>query len=247
MPTLRWHSSPRSTGARLQCPWPGLELMFRATTSQWSSRFWARRSVHICSSGRCRLFARTGRSTGLQPTPGSAWRYRTAWVSSSCSPPRRRFTRIMRKSRHPPTRPKPWSRSRVTSPPLCLQLALLEPGCSRCQCSPARRRTAQQVRSVGAAAFPFNLMLAREFYSVIAIAILGGTAITFFHLDPIKALYWSAVINGLAAVPVMVVVMLMASSQRVMGRFAISGLLKAGGWLATVLMAAAAVGMFIPG
>ncbi|MEX3843708.1 MULTISPECIES: Nramp family divalent metal transporter [Paraburkholderia] len=92
-----------------------------------------------------------------------------------------------------------------------------------------------------------HLTLAREFYAVIALAILGGTAITFCHLDPVKALYWSAVVNGLAAVPVMVVVMLMGTNRRVMGKFAISGLLKAGGWIATAFMAAAAVGMFIPG
>lgn len=91
-----------------------------------------------------------------------------------------------------------------------------------------------------------HLTLARGFYAVIAIAILGGIAITFFHLDPVKALYWSAVINGLAAVPVMAVVMLMGSSARVMGRFRIAGLLRAGGWIATGFMALAAVGMFIP-
>jgi NRAMP (natural resistance-associated macrophage protein)-like metal ion transporter len=91
-----------------------------------------------------------------------------------------------------------------------------------------------------------HLTLAREFYSVIAIAILGGTAITFFHLDPVKALYWSAVINGLAAVPVMIVVMLMGTSQRIMRQFAVGGLLRAGGWIATALMTVAAVAMFIP-
>jgi len=90
-----------------------------------------------------------------------------------------------------------------------------------------------------------HMTLAREFYSVIAVAIIGGTAITFLHLDPVKALYWSAVINGLAAVPVMIVVMLMGSSPRVMGKFAITGVLRAGGWLATALMALAAVAMFV--
>ena len=89
--------------------------------------------------------------------------------------------------------------------------------------------------------------LPREFYAVIVISILGGTAITFFHLDPIKALYWSAVINGLAAVPVMAVIMLMASTSKIMGRFAVKGLLKGAGWLATLVMALAALGMFIPG
>ncbi|WP_233271796.1 NRAMP family divalent metal transporter [Paraburkholderia acidiphila] len=91
-----------------------------------------------------------------------------------------------------------------------------------------------------------HLTLAREFYSVIVVAILGGVAMTFCHLDPVKALYWSAVANGLAAVPVMIVVMLMGTSQRLMGKYAISGILRFGGWTATVLMAVAAVGMFIP-
>ncbi|MEM5403186.1 Nramp family divalent metal transporter [Paraburkholderia unamae] len=91
-----------------------------------------------------------------------------------------------------------------------------------------------------------HLTLAREFYSVIVVAILGGVAITFCHLDPVKALYWSAVVNGLAAVPVMIVVNLMGTSHRVMGEFAISGILKIGGWTATAVMAVAAIGMFIP-
>ncbi|MFX1765987.1 divalent metal cation transporter [Paraburkholderia sp. A1RI-2L] len=91
-----------------------------------------------------------------------------------------------------------------------------------------------------------HLTLAREFYSVIVLAILGGVAVTFLHLDPVKALYWSAVINGLAAVPVMIVVMLMGTSRRMMGKFAISGLLKVGGWTATAFMALAAIGMFVP-
>ncbi|MEQ5844358.1 MULTISPECIES: NRAMP family divalent metal transporter [Paraburkholderia] len=49
--------------------------------------------------------------------------------------------------------------------------------------------------------------LAKPFYAVIAVAILGGVLLTFAHFDPIKALYWSAVVNGLAAVPIMVLVM----------------------------------------
>lgn len=92
-----------------------------------------------------------------------------------------------------------------------------------------------------------HLTLAREFYAVITIATLGGIAITFLHFDPVKALYWSAVINGLAAVPIMFVVMLMAASRTVMGQFAVKGFLLWGGWLATVVMAVAAVGMFLPG
>ena len=92
-----------------------------------------------------------------------------------------------------------------------------------------------------------HLTLAREFYAVIALSIVGGVAITFMHFDPIRALYWSAVINGLTAVPIMVIMMLMARSRRVMGEFAVSGLLAWGGWLATLAMAIAALGMFFPG
>jgi NRAMP (natural resistance-associated macrophage protein)-like metal ion transporter len=92
-----------------------------------------------------------------------------------------------------------------------------------------------------------HLALAREFYSVIALAIIGGVAITFMHFDPIRALYWSAVINGVTAVPIMVIIMLMASNRRVMGELAIKGPLAWGGWLATIAMAIAAVGMVIPG
>lgn len=89
--------------------------------------------------------------------------------------------------------------------------------------------------------------LAKQFYTVIAVATLGGVVLTFAHLDPIKALYWSAVINGIAAVPIMVVVMLMAGSRAVMREFAVRGVLKWVGWLATAVMALAAVGMFWPG
>ena len=92
-----------------------------------------------------------------------------------------------------------------------------------------------------------HLTLAREFYAVIALAVIGGVAITFMHFDPIRALYWSAVINGLTAVPIMMVMMLMAQSRRIMGEYAVRGLLAWGGWLATIAMAIAAVGMFVPG
>ncbi|MCC8400622.1 Nramp family divalent metal transporter [Paraburkholderia sp. MMS20-SJTN17] len=91
-----------------------------------------------------------------------------------------------------------------------------------------------------------HLTLAREFYAVIALAILGGVSITFMHFDPIRALYWSAVINGVTAVPIMIVMMLMSRSRRVMGQFAVRGVLAWGGWLATGVMAVAAIGVFVP-
>ena len=62
---------------------------------------------------------------------------------------------------------------------------------------------------------------ARAFYGTIALATLVGATLNFTPLDPIKALFWSAVINGVAAVPIMVIIMLMASRKQVMGQFAL--------------------------
>ena len=89
-----------------------------------------------------------------------------------------------------------------------------------------------------------KLFEAREFYAIIALATLGGVALDFSPMDPIRALFWSAVINGVIAVPIMVVMMLLADDPKVMGAFAVTRRLKALGWLATGTMAAAVVAMF---
>ena len=86
---------------------------------------------------------------------------------------------------------------------------------------------------------------AKFFYGVLIVASLAGIALNLTPLDPIKALYWSAVINGVAAVPLMIVMMLMGSSRKVMGKFTMPWPLKLFGWIATAAMAAAAVVMFI--
>ena len=86
---------------------------------------------------------------------------------------------------------------------------------------------------------------ARFFYAVLIVASLAGIALNLTPLDPIKALYWSAVINGVAAVPLMIVMMLMGSRRKVMGEFTMPWPLKLFGWLATTAMAAAAVVMFV--
>ena len=87
---------------------------------------------------------------------------------------------------------------------------------------------------------------AKRFYGVVAAATLIGLAINFSGIDPIKALVWAAVINGVAAVPVMVILMLMAGSKRIMGPFSrVSKPLRMLGWIATAVMAAAAVGLFV--
>jgi len=92
-----------------------------------------------------------------------------------------------------------------------------------------------------------KLLEAREFYAIIALATLGGIALDFTPIDPIKALFWSAVINGVIAVPIMVVMMLMADDARVMGAFTVTRRLKALGWLATWTMAAAVIAMLVSG
>lgn len=86
---------------------------------------------------------------------------------------------------------------------------------------------------------------ARAFYGTIAAATLGGVAINFSAIDPIKALYWSAVVNGMLAAPLMAVFMLIASNGRIMGRLTLPVPMRITGWLATALMAAVTVGFFV--
>src|SRR3984885_8741280 len=85
---------------------------------------------------------------------------------------------------------------------------------------------------------------AKAFYGAIAVATLAGAGLNFTPLDPIRALFWSAVINGVAAVPIMIMIMLLGARRKVMHQFTLSPWLKSLGWLATAVMAAAAVGMF---
>jgi NRAMP (natural resistance-associated macrophage protein)-like metal ion transporter len=86
---------------------------------------------------------------------------------------------------------------------------------------------------------------ARGFYTILSIATLMGVAIDFTSIDPIKALFWSAVINGVIAVPIMTVMMLMASRADIMGSFTVKRRLKVLGWFATVAMAVVVVAMFV--
>jgi len=85
---------------------------------------------------------------------------------------------------------------------------------------------------------------APAFYGAIAGATFVGALVNFSPLDPIKALIVSAVVNGVVAVPVMAMIVNMASRRKVMGEFALRPGLRALGWIATAVMAAAAVGMF---
>jgi len=90
-----------------------------------------------------------------------------------------------------------------------------------------------------------KLREARGFYAIVAFATLGGIALTFSPIDPIKALFWSAVINGVISVPVLIVMMLLAGNAEVMGKFVSSPRLKFVGWLATAVMAAAVCAMLL--
>ena len=84
---------------------------------------------------------------------------------------------------------------------------------------------------------------ATGFYAVIAIAVAIGVGMDYSGIDPIKALFWSAVINGVIAVPMMFAMMFVVSHKKLMGDFTAGPWLKALGWISTLVMLAAAVAM----
>ncbi|HEV6965765.1 divalent metal cation transporter [Roseateles sp.] len=77
----------------------------------------------------------------------------------------------------------------------------------------------------------------RGFYGVIAVATLGGVALCFAPMDPVRQLFWSAVFNGITAVPIMAAMMVLATRPAVMGRHVIGPKLRRLGWAATAVMA----------
>jgi NRAMP (natural resistance-associated macrophage protein)-like metal ion transporter len=85
---------------------------------------------------------------------------------------------------------------------------------------------------------------AKLFYTVLVVSSALGLAINALPIDPVKALYWSAVINGVAAIPIMAAIMVFSMSLRDMGKFVLPLWLQILGWIATAVMAAAAVVMF---
>ncbi len=88
-----------------------------------------------------------------------------------------------------------------------------------------------------------NPLAAKAFYATIAVATLIGACLNFTPINPIKALYWSAVVNGVVAVPVMAVMMLMTARSEVMGTSTVPLMMRLIGWLATAIMALAAAVM----
>jgi NRAMP (natural resistance-associated macrophage protein)-like metal ion transporter len=89
-----------------------------------------------------------------------------------------------------------------------------------------------------------KVLEAREFYAIISLATIGGMALDFAPIDPVQALIWSAQINGVIAVPIMIVMMLLAHNKNVMGNFTLSARHTFFGWLGVAVMAAAAIAMF---
>jgi Mn2+/Fe2+ NRAMP family transporter len=88
---------------------------------------------------------------------------------------------------------------------------------------------------------------ARGFYGVIAVSVLAGLVIQYSPIDPMKALFWSAVINGVVAVPLMAVIIVLATKTSVMGAYTASWPIVTLGWIAAAIMGAAALMMLIPG
>lgn len=87
---------------------------------------------------------------------------------------------------------------------------------------------------------------ARGFYGVIGASVLAALLIQYSPISPMKALFWSAVINGVVAVPLMAVIILLASKKSVMSDFTVGRPLRLLGWITTVVMGAAAVRMLVP-
>jgi NRAMP (natural resistance-associated macrophage protein)-like metal ion transporter len=85
---------------------------------------------------------------------------------------------------------------------------------------------------------------ARRFYGVLGVAMLLGLAINYLHFDAVAMLFWSAVVNGVLAPPLVVLVVLLTSDVKVMGNRVNSRLMQAFGWATAAVMAAAAIGMF---
>lgn len=87
-------------------------------------------------------------------------------------------------------------------------------------------------------------MRAKRFYAVLALSMLVGLGMCFAHVSPIKALFWSAVINGVVAGPIMVLMMIMGCNKKVMGEFTLTKRQLFLGWLATAVMTVCTVIMF---
>jgi Mn2+/Fe2+ NRAMP family transporter len=91
-----------------------------------------------------------------------------------------------------------------------------------------------------------KLHRARKFYAVLTISLVLGCALDYAGLDAMKLLFWSAVINGALAPPLILLVLLLTSNPEVMGDRVTPPLMKAFGWVTFALMSAATVGILFP-
>jgi NRAMP (natural resistance-associated macrophage protein)-like metal ion transporter len=85
---------------------------------------------------------------------------------------------------------------------------------------------------------------ARLFYGTIAVTTLLGVSLQYVGIDPARALYWAAVVNGVLAAPLMVMMMLIVRNPRAMGRLTLGRRATITGWIATVVMAVATIVFF---
>jgi Mn2+/Fe2+ NRAMP family transporter len=92
-----------------------------------------------------------------------------------------------------------------------------------------------------------DVVEAKGFFGVIAASTIIGTLIDFTPLDPIKALVWSAVVNGIIAVPIMAVMMWLGSRREILGEYTLTQRHRVLGWFATTVMAAAIAAMLFAG
>jgi Mn2+/Fe2+ NRAMP family transporter len=86
-------------------------------------------------------------------------------------------------------------------------------------------------------------LLARRFYAVIAIGIVVGLGFDFARLDAVKMLFWSAILNGLLAPPLVIMVVLLTSDRKVMGDRVNSRCMQALGWSCALIISAAAIAL----
>ena len=87
---------------------------------------------------------------------------------------------------------------------------------------------------------------ARGFYGVIALSVLAALAIQYSPISPMKALFWAAIINGIVAVPLMIVVILLVSKRSVMGAYTAGYCTRILGWIGVAIMGLSAIRMFLP-
>jgi NRAMP (natural resistance-associated macrophage protein)-like metal ion transporter len=95
---------------------------------------------------------------------------------------------------------------------------------------------------VGLARRPYR---AKAFYAVIGLATVIGVGLNFTAIDPVKALYWSAVLNGVVAVPVMIAMMHLSMRSAIMTNFVLPRPLQIVGWIATIVMAVTVLAMIV--